>query len=121
MPAPARLRGSTDISPNFSATACWPISAIRLRTKTPPKAPCARRLPSSTRLGGSGGLTAAAWKPASASQRDWSLSAIAIEPTFSFRHALTRDVAYDSLLRSRRQQLHERIARTLEERFPALV
>ena len=44
----------------------------------------------------------------------------AIEPTFSFRHALTRDVAYDSLLRSRRQQLHERIARTLEERFPAL-
>jgi hypothetical protein len=44
----------------------------------------------------------------------------AIEPTYSFRHALTRDVAYDSLLRSRRQQLHERIARTLEERFPAL-
>ena len=45
----------------------------------------------------------------------------AIEPTYSFKHALTRDVAYDSLLRARRQQLHERIARILEERFPALV
>ena len=43
-----------------------------------------------------------------------------IEPSYSFKHALTRDVAYDSLLRTRRQQLHERIARTLEERFPAL-
>ena len=45
----------------------------------------------------------------------------AIEPTYAFKHALTRDVAYDSMLRARRQQLHERIARTLEERFPALV
>jgi tetratricopeptide (TPR) repeat protein len=44
----------------------------------------------------------------------------AIEPTYSFKHALTRDVAYDSLLRARRQRLHERIARTLQERFPAL-
>jgi class 3 adenylate cyclase/tetratricopeptide (TPR) repeat protein len=44
----------------------------------------------------------------------------AIEPTYSFKHALTRDVAYDSLLRARRQQLHGRIARTLEQRFPAL-
>jgi len=44
----------------------------------------------------------------------------AIEPTYSFKHALTRDVAYNSLLRARRQQLHERIARILEERFPAL-
>jgi len=44
----------------------------------------------------------------------------AIEPTYSFKHALTRDVAYDSLLRARRQELHERIARTLERDFPAL-
>jgi class 3 adenylate cyclase/tetratricopeptide (TPR) repeat protein len=44
----------------------------------------------------------------------------AIEPTYSFKHALTRDVAYDSLLRARRRDLHERIARILEERFPAL-
>ena len=44
----------------------------------------------------------------------------AIEPTYSFKHALTCDVAYDSLLRARRRELHERIARILEERFPAL-
>ena len=44
----------------------------------------------------------------------------AIEPTYSFKHALTRDVAYDSLLRARRRELHERIACILEERFPAL-
>ena len=44
----------------------------------------------------------------------------AIEPTYSFKHALTRDVAYDSLLRARRRDLHERIARILEERFSAL-
>ena len=44
----------------------------------------------------------------------------AIEPTYSFKHALTRDVAYDSLLRARRRDLHERIAHILEERFPAL-
>src|SRR5579863_298431 len=43
-----------------------------------------------------------------------------IEPTYSFKHALTRDVAYDSLLRARRRDLHERIARILEERFPVL-
>ncbi len=44
-----------------------------------------------------------------------------VEPSYSFKHALTRDVAYDSLLRARRQQLHERIARTLEERFPRAI
>lgn len=44
----------------------------------------------------------------------------AIEPSYSFKHALTRDVAYDSLLRARRQQLHERIARTLEELYPGV-
>lgn len=44
----------------------------------------------------------------------------AIEPSYSFKHALTCDVAYDSLLRSRRLQLHEQIAHVLQERFPAL-
>jgi class 3 adenylate cyclase/predicted ATPase len=38
--------------------------------------------------------------------------------TYSFKHALIQDAAYQSLLRSRRQQLHARIARVLEERFP---
>jgi hypothetical protein len=42
----------------------------------------------------------------------------AADASFAFKHALMRDVAYESLLRARRQQLHERIARTLEEHFP---
>jgi class 3 adenylate cyclase/tetratricopeptide (TPR) repeat protein len=40
------------------------------------------------------------------------------EAVYSFKHALVRDAAYESLLKTRRQQLHGRIARTLEERFP---
>jgi tetratricopeptide (TPR) repeat protein len=42
------------------------------------------------------------------------------EPSYSFKHALMRDVAYDNLLRGRRQQIHERIARALEEHFPTV-
>ncbi|HUJ66104.1 MAG TPA: AAA family ATPase, partial [Acidimicrobiales bacterium] len=38
--------------------------------------------------------------------------------TFSFKHALVRDAAYNSLLRSVRQRHHERIAAALLERFP---
>jgi class 3 adenylate cyclase len=37
---------------------------------------------------------------------------------YSFKHALVQDAAYSTLLRSRRQQLHARIATTLESRFP---
>ena len=40
---------------------------------------------------------------------------------FSFKHALVRDAAYDTLLRSRRQELHARIKTVLEERFPQVV
>src|SRR5262249_54043694 len=40
---------------------------------------------------------------------------------YSFKHALVRDAAYESLLKSRRQQLHGQIARALEERFAAIV
>jgi class 3 adenylate cyclase/predicted ATPase len=40
---------------------------------------------------------------------------------YSFKHALVRDAAYDALLRSRRQELHTRIAAVLEERFPEIV
>ena len=36
------------------------------------------------------------------------------EPTFVFKHALTQAVAYESLLKSRRRDLHERAARALE-------
>jgi len=37
---------------------------------------------------------------------------------YAFKHALVQDAAYTTLLRSRRQQLHARIATTLESRFP---
>jgi class 3 adenylate cyclase/tetratricopeptide (TPR) repeat protein len=43
------------------------------------------------------------------------------ESVYIFKHALVRDAAYESLLKSRRQQLHDQIARTLEERFTAIV
>jgi predicted ATPase len=37
---------------------------------------------------------------------------------YLFKHALIQDTAYQSLLKSKRQQLHQQIARVLEERFP---
>ena len=40
------------------------------------------------------------------------------EVTYSFKHALVQDAAYGTLLRSRRQQLHARIAMVLGEVFP---
>ncbi|MDH3772294.1 MAG: hypothetical protein OET79_15070, partial [Nitrospirota bacterium] len=40
---------------------------------------------------------------------------------YTFKHALVQDAAYQSILRSKRQQLHARIAETLEERFPETV
>ena len=36
---------------------------------------------------------------------------------YVFKHALVQDAAYETLLKSRRQQLHARIAKVLEERF----
>jgi len=45
----------------------------------------------------------------------------ALEPVYSFKHALMRDAAYDSLLRGRRQALHAAIAGALEQHFPAVV
>ncbi len=40
------------------------------------------------------------------------------EAAYTFKHALVQDAAYGSLLRSRRQELHARIAEVLEEKFP---
>ena len=40
--------------------------------------------------------------------------------TYLFKHALVQDAAYGTLLRSHRQQLHDRIVRTLEENFPEI-
>ena len=42
------------------------------------------------------------------------------KPVYSFKHALVRDAAYETLLKSRRQQLHGQIARTMEKNFPTL-
>jgi predicted ATPase len=41
------------------------------------------------------------------------------QATYIFKHALIRDAAYASLLKSTRQQYHQRIAQVLEEQFPA--
>lgn len=43
------------------------------------------------------------------------------EAAYSFKHALVRDAAHESLLKAQRQVLHTRIARGLEERFPETV
>jgi predicted ATPase len=42
------------------------------------------------------------------------------QATYLFKHALIQDAAYQSLLRSTRQQHHQYIAQVLEARFPAL-
>jgi len=40
---------------------------------------------------------------------------------YVFKHALIRDAAYASLLKSTRQQIHQRIAQVLEAKFPEMV
>jgi predicted ATPase len=40
------------------------------------------------------------------------------QATYVFKHALIQDAAYESLLKSTRQQYHQRIAQVLEEQFP---
>src|SRR5262249_41812215 len=42
-------------------------------------------------------------------------------PTYTFKHALTREAVYQSLLASTRRQLHQRIAQVLEAQFAGLV
>lgn len=44
-----------------------------------------------------------------------------IPPTasYTFKHALVQDAAYDSLLKTRRLELHATTARVIEEKFPA--
>jgi predicted ATPase len=43
------------------------------------------------------------------------------DATYIFKHALVQDVAYDSLLRSKRQLLHSRIADVLKNQLPEVV
>ena len=40
------------------------------------------------------------------------------QATYTFKHALIQDAAYQSLLKSTRQQYHQRIAQVLEAQFP---
>jgi class 3 adenylate cyclase/tetratricopeptide (TPR) repeat protein len=43
------------------------------------------------------------------------------QATYIFKHALIQETAYQSLLKSMRQQVHQRIAQVIETQFPALV
>jgi len=42
------------------------------------------------------------------------------EATYVFKHALVQDAAYESLLKSRRQVIHHRIAEVMRDQFPVL-
>ena len=42
------------------------------------------------------------------------------EATYSFKHALIQDAAYEALLKSRRRELHRRVAVVMTEQFPVL-
>jgi predicted ATPase len=42
------------------------------------------------------------------------------QATYTFKHALIQDAAYESLLKSTRQQYHQRIAQVLEAQFPEM-
>lgn len=42
------------------------------------------------------------------------------EVTYTFRHALIRDTAYESLPRASRRQLHAEVAATIERQFPSI-
>src|SRR5262249_28716217 len=44
--------------------------------------------------------------------------AVPPQATYVFKHALIQDAAYESLLKSTRQNYHQRIAHVLEEQFP---
>jgi tetratricopeptide (TPR) repeat protein len=45
---------------------------------------------------------------------------IAPDATYQFKHALIRDAAYEALLKSRRRDLHQLVARTINAKFPTL-
>jgi tetratricopeptide (TPR) repeat protein len=43
------------------------------------------------------------------------------DAVYTFKHALVRDAAYSTLLRTQRQEFHGRIAKALEDHFPDIV
>jgi class 3 adenylate cyclase/predicted ATPase len=46
---------------------------------------------------------------------------VASAPSYRFKHALIQEAAYQSLLRSKRQEHHRKVAETLKARFPEIV
>lgn len=46
---------------------------------------------------------------------------VGTQATYIFKHALIQDTAYETLLRSKRQQLHQQVVTVLEQQFPGLV
>ncbi len=42
------------------------------------------------------------------------------DATYQFKHALIQDAAYGALLKSKRRELHARVAKTITEKFPAV-
>ena len=48
-------------------------------------------------------------------------SGVPPQARYLFKHALVQETAYQSLLKSRRQQLHQQVAQVLEEQFPQTV
>jgi predicted ATPase len=54
------------------------------------------------------------------SLRSRSSGAVPPKVGYSFKHALVQNVAHESLLKSRRLQIHARIAAVLEKRFPTV-
>jgi tetratricopeptide (TPR) repeat protein len=42
------------------------------------------------------------------------------DAAYQFKHALIQDAAYEALLKSRRRELHRRVALAIDEKFPAL-
>jgi len=43
------------------------------------------------------------------------------QATYTFKHALIQDTAYEALLKSRRREMHRRVARAMTDKFPAIV
>ena len=42
------------------------------------------------------------------------------EATYQFKHALIQDAAYEGLLKTRRKEMHRRVAQTIVDKFPAM-
>jgi predicted ATPase len=73
----------------------------------------------------------AAVSPMSESDLKWALDRLASAElifvrgtppgaSYVFKHALVQDTAYETMLKSKRQQLHGHIAKALEDRFPEI-